>query len=978
MTIDYSQTIHLPKTDFPRRAGLAQKEPEILARWEKMGLYDLQRQQSKGKDKRVLHMGPPFANGNIHLGHVLSTVLKDIVCRNWQMMGYDAPLVPGYDCHGLPIEWKIEEKYRAEKRNVDKDEFPVVFREECRAFAQHWVGVQSGEFQRLGIFGDFKNPYLTMAKTSEALIASEIHKFLMNGGLYRGSKPVMWSIPEQTALAEAEIEYKDHTSDTVWVKFPVKKGPKELEGASVVIWTTTPWTLPGNRAIAYGAELGYKGIEVKGVAEGSLVKQGDRLFVQEDLYAAFIKSAGITEDKAFWQGKGESLAGMVCRHPLHAQGYDFDVPLLAGDFVTTDTGTGFVHIAPGHGEDDYRLVMNHNKNCHSERSEESRDSSGAVPPQNDRIEIPSTVGGDGKYLPQVPLFAGAAVYYADGKKGPANKLVTQAILDAGNLVAKAQITHSYPHSWRSKAPVIFRNTPQWFISMEKNDLRKKALAEIKKTRWVPARGENRIGAMIEQRGDWCVSRQRAWGVPIAIFVNKKTEEPLKDEKVLKRIYDIFEKEGSDAWFIRPPQDFLGDDYAADDFEQVKNIIDVWFESGSTQGFVLEQRPELRFPADLYLEGSDQHRGWFQSSLLVGCGTRGQAPYKAVLTHGFLLDEKGYKMSKSQGNVTSPMKLSEVYGADILRLWVTGSDYTEDIKFGESILKGHVDIYRRIRGTFCYLLGSLGVFEKVDYAALSDLDRWVLHKLHEVDGIVRESVNHFDFLRMVTAVHNFCARELSAFYFDVCKDTLYCEARNSVKRRAVLTVLDAVFNHLVHWLAPVLCFTAEEAWLSYKGKTLDDLEESIHLSTLPAAPREWCNPALDAQWQKILAVRSVVTAALEIKRAEKIIGASLEASPRIYVTGEPGAASALAQILKTINLADVCITSGVHLTEGAAPDGAFTLTDVAGLGVVVEKAAGAKCERCWKYTADVGKDTQHPSVCARCAGVVRQEVKSAAA
>jgi isoleucyl-tRNA synthetase len=855
----------------------------------------------------------------------------------------------------LPIEWKVEEDFRAKGKNGTKDSDPVGFRAECRAFADKWVGVQSAEFQRIGILGDFKNPYVTMQKKSEAMIAQEIHKFLSSGALYRGSKPVMWSIPEQTALAEAEVEYKDITSDTCWVKFPIKKGTKDtkdLESANIVIWTTTPWTLPGNRAIGYGKEITYRLMTVTEVSEDSLIKAGDRLIVASERIDSFVQATKIKNYTKDDQIPGAGLDGIICHHPLHSKGYDFDVPLLAGDFVTAEDGTGFVHIAPGHGEDDYHLGLKYH------------------------IEVPHTVGGDGKYFEHVPLFAGLSVYMPDGKKGPANKLVMLAIAEAGNLVAKAQIQHSYPHSWRSKAPVIFRNTPQWFISMEKNDLREKALTAIRATRWVPARGKNRIGAMVEGRGDWCVSRQRAWGVPIAIFVDKKSGEPLRDEKVLKRIYDIFEKEGSDAWFNHAPQEFLGSDYKADDFEQVKDIIDVWFESGSTQGFVLEQRPELHWPADLYLEGSDQHRGWFQSSLLVGCGTRGKAPYKAVLTHGFILDEKGYKMSKSEGNVTSPVKLMEMHGADILRLWVTGSDYTADIKFGESILKGHVDIYRRIRGTFCYLLGSLGGFsdkDRVDYAELSDMDKWVLHKLHEIDGIVRASIKDFDFLKMTTVVHNFCARELSAFYFDVCKDSLYCEAKDSVKRRAILTVLDQVFNFLVHWLSPVLCYTTEEAWLSYKGLGMDDMKESIHLSTLPQAPEAWHHPELDTKWQKIFAIRSAVTGALEIKRAEKAIGASLEAAPQIYV--EDGV---VAQMLKGVNFADVCITSGLHIAEGNPPAGSFTLPEVAGIGVVIEKASGSKCERCWKYTIDVGAVTQHPSVCERCATVVQKEMKPAAA
>lgn len=946
MTIDYGTTIHLPQTDFPRRAGLAQKEPQILDRWAKMDLYARQRKESKGKKKFVLHMGPPFANGNIHIGHVLSTVLKDVVCRSYQMLGYDAPLVPGWDCHGLPIEWKIEEKYREQKKNNAKEENPAAFRAECREFAAKWVKIQGEEFQRLGILGDFKNPYQTMDKQSEALIASEVHKFLLNGGLYRGSKPVMWSIPEQTALAEAEVEYKDVTSDTVWAKFPIKNGTDHLMGASIVIWTTTPWTLPGNRAIGYGGDIQYVIVHVKAVTEESLVKVDDKLVVAAALLESFCAKAGITDFKEEVVD-GALLANLVCRHPLHEQGYNFDVPLLDGDFVTTDAGTGFVHIAPGHGEDDYLLGMKYG------------------------IQVPHTVKGDGTYFEDVPLFAGVPVYFADGKKGPANKLVTNAIAEASNLVARAQIQHSYPHSWRSKAPVIFRNTPQWFISMAKNGLRDKALAEIAKTRFVPERGRNRIGSMVEQRGDWCVSRQRAWGVPIAIFVDKKTGEPLADAKVLTNIIDIFLKEGSDAWFSRPMSDFLGKDYNPDDYEQVRDIIDVWFESGSTHGFVLEQRSELSWPADLYLEGSDQHRGWFQSSLLVAAGTRGAAPYKAVLTHGFILDEKGYKQSKSQGNVTSPAKLMDIHGADILRLWVTGSDYTEDIKFGDNILKGHVDIYRRIRNTFCYLLGSLD--GSGSDAKLSDLDQYILHRVYEVDRDVRKCIHDFDFQGMTTLVHNFCARELSAFYFDICKDTLYCDALDSDKRRAVVYVLDQVFKHLCHWLAPVLAFTAEEAWLSYKGVSIDDLNESIHLSHLEDAPKAWHKPDLSEKWEKIIDARSVVTGALEIKRAEKVMGASLEAAPKVYV-----ADTALAQYLKASSFHDICITSDITIEAGTAPADAFTNQNVEGIAVVFAKAEGQKCARCWKYTNDVGSNKAHVETCARCADAVTREAKTAAA
>jgi len=966
MTVDYGKTIHLPKTDFPRRGGLGVKEPLYQARWEEMNLYEKQREQSKEKEKFILHMGPPFANGHIHIGHVLSTVLKDVVCRTHQMMGYDAPLIPGFDCHGLPIEWKIEENFRAQGKNNTKDIDPVGFRTACREFAQKWVDVQAEEFGRIGILGDFKKPYITMHKKSEAIIAKEIHKFLKNDLLYRGSKPVMWSIPEQTALAEAEIEYKDITSDTIFVSFPVKETKIDaIKDSEIVIWTTTPWTIPANRAIGFGGNFEYVAIEITaptdikenkaGVQiENSDIK-GKKFVIAQELLEDFLSAAGISDYNKFWEGKGSDFIGTKCSHPLFkADEYynAFDVPLLAGDFVTTEAGTGFVHIAPGHGEDDYRLGVKNN------------------------IDVPHTVGGDGKYFSDVGLFAGIEVYTDAGKKGPANKLVIGALASEGHLIGKNQIKHSYPHSWRSKAPVIFRNTPQWFIAMDKNDLRKKALAEIEKTRFVPEKGKKRLSSMVAGRSDWCVSRQRAWGVPIAIFVNKETGEALKDEKVLNRIYEIFLKEGSDAWFDRPAQDFLGSDYKAKDYEQIKDIIDVWFESGSTQEFVLEEREELHRPADLYLEGSDQHRGWFQSSLLVGCGTHGNAPYKAILTHGFILDEKGYKMSKSEGNVTSPMKLSNAQGADILRLWVTGSDYSSDIKFGQNILKGHVDIYKRLRGTFCYLLGNLKDFkeeDKIAYDDLSDMDKLVLHKIYEVDKAVRQNILDFDFLSMITTVHNFCSRDLSSFYFDICKDALYCDALDNSKRKAILTVLDEVFNHLVHWLSPILCFTTEEAWLSYKGITIEDKETSIHLSQFPDVPKNWENTELNDSWKKIQEIRSVVNGALEIKRQDKTIGSSLEASPKLYVED-----SAMAETLKSLNFADICITSNIEIIQREAPDDSFKIDNISAIAVVVEKAKGDKCERCWKITEEIGSNKEHPSICNRCAKAVEEEIKTKAA
>lgn len=742
MTRDYKSTVFLPRTDFPMRGGLPTKEPELLKRWEDMGLFQRLRETAKGREKFVLHDGPPYANGNIHIGHAVNKVLKDVIVRSRQMQGFDSNYVPGWDCHGLPIEWKIEEKYRAEGK--DKDEVPLnQFRAECRQFAQKWVDIQAGEFRRLGVEGNWADPYLTMTLPAEAQIVREIHKFAMNGGLYKGAKPVMWSVVEKTALAEAEIEYHDHTSTTVFARFAIWGSPApEVDDANIVIWTTTPWTLPGNRAIAFGDEIEYATYKVLAVEEGSLAEVGERLVVATALAESVFKETKITDARLLHRFPGSRLAGGYCHHPLTRSGYDFKVPLLAGDFVTTDAGTGFVHIAPGHGEDDFHLG------------------------QANGIEVPQTVGEDGRYYDHVPLFAGLRVYTAEGKPGEANGAVLKAFQEVGALLAKGRIKHSYPHSWRSKAPLIFRTTPQWFISMETNDLRKTALQAIADTTWFPAQGENRIRAMIEQRPDWCISRQRAWGVPIALFVRKDNGAILRDAEVFNRIADIFEKEGSDAWFARPAQDFLGNAYRADDYEQVKDIVDVWFESGSTHAFVLEQRPELKWPASLYLEGSDQHRGWFHSSLLESCGTRGRAPYDAVLTHGFTLDEQGRKMSKSLGNVVAPQEVCDKYGADILRLWVVSTDYTEDQRIGPEIIKYQADHYRRLRNTLRYILGALADYtpaERIAVAEMPELERWVLHRLSELDALVRAKIEAYDFHDLSVAIHNFCAVELSAFY-----------------------------------------------------------------------------------------------------------------------------------------------------------------------------------------------------------------------
>jgi isoleucyl-tRNA synthetase len=928
------------------KAGLPNLEPRLLERWERIGLYSRLRETSRGRPSFVLHDGPPYANGNIHLGTALNKMLKDIVNRGQQMLGKDANYVPGWDCHGLPIEWKVEEQYRAAGKN--KDEVPIVqLRAECRIFAEKWIGIQREEFKRLGVVGDWSNPYATMTFEAEARIVAELHKFATNGGLFRGAKPVMWSVIEKTGLAEAEVEYHDHTSTAVWVKFPVTKAnDPAVAGAAIVIWTTTPWTLPGNRAIAFGPRMHYRVYRVDAVGEGATARAGDRLVLAEELAAQAMVDMRVTSFAP--DSEIVALGSTIAAHPLRDKGYDFDVPLLPGEFVAADTGTGFVHIAPGHGEDDWHLGTAHG------------------------IEVPETVLPDGTYSSKVPVFAGLSVL-AQGKDGkyysPAEKPVLAALTEAGALLARAKIVHSYPHSWRSKAPLIFRTTPQWFIAMDRKDaggttLREKALAAIDQTRFVPGVGRNRLRGMIETRPDWLVSRQRAWGVPIAIFVDKNSGHVLRDAQVNQRIVDTFFQEGADAWFTRPAAHFLGGGRNPDDFEQVFDILDVWFESGCTHAFVLESGDwRLPWPADLYLEGSDQHRGWFHSSLLESCGTRGRAPYNAVLTHGFLLDEKGYKQSKSLGNMVIPQDVIAQSGADILRLWVAASNYTEDLTLGPTTLKAHIESYRRIRNTLRYLLGALDGFtekESVAYMDMPPLETWLLHRLWELDRIVRAACSDFEFHAMFTELHNFCAVDLSAFYLDVRKDSLYCDPSSSVRRRAVRTTMDRVFGCLVRWLAPILCFTSEEAWLArYPSE-----DGSVHLETFPAIPDSWRNDALAARWREIRDIRRVITGALEIERASKRIGSSLEAGPHVIVSAVRAAA------LDHVDLAETAITSSIAVSVGPIPAEAFILPDVPDVGVVFKEAEGEKCVRCWRVLPEVvhtvhGQD----GLCGRCTDAV---------
>ena len=922
---DYRGTVILPKTDFPMRGDLPKREPDWLARWDRMGLWDRLRAQSAGRPPFVLHDGPPYANGNIHIGHALNKVLKDVINRAAQMAGFDANYVPGWDCHGLPIEWKVEEEYRARKQN--KDDVPILdFRAECRAYATRWLDVQAEEFKRLGIAGDWVRRYATMDFPSEAVIAGEIGRFLMNGSLYRGLRPVMWSPVEKTALAEAEIEYHDHVSPTLWARFWLHKaGAADVVGASVVIWTTTPWTIPGNRAVAYGEEIDYALVHVEGVAEGSALKVGEFLLVALPLLPAFEKDAGLGAHTIRRVLKGAELAGALSAHPLRgmegaAGGYDFDVPLLPGDFVTTEAGTGFVHIAPGHGEDDFNLGRAHG------------------------LPVPETVGDDGTYTVQAPGFVGLHVWKA-------HEAVYAACSALGTLAAKGKLNHSYPHSWRSKKPVIFRATPQWFIAMDDaREIRKTALDQIAKTHFVPDMGRNRIGSMVAGRPDWCISRQRAWGVPIPVFVDKTSGQPLRDQAVVDRVVAAFTTEGADAWY-RPgaAQRFLGEGRNAADYEQVMDIVDVWFESGSTHAFVLGETGGRGLPAsaDLYLEGSDQHRGWFQSSLLESVGTRGVAPFKAILTHGFVLDEQGRKMSKSLGNVVAPQEVVSKTGADILRLWVMNTDVTEDQRIGKNILDQQAELYRRIRNTLRWLLGNLDGFQDTEilpHAELPELERWVLHRLTELDAKLRQAQRDHDWSGVYPEIHAFCATDLSAFYFDIRKDSLYCDAKDSVRRRAARTVIDQLHRCLTTWLAPVLVFTAEEALLA---RFPDG--DSVHLQDWPVLPAAWRDDALAAKWAVLRDARGIATAELEVARRNGLIGASLQA--KVALEGDAFAA------LPAEAWEDVLIASQVAVAPGAEARATVT------------QAPGAKCDRCWRVLPEVGQSHAHPALCRRCEAVV---------
>jgi isoleucyl-tRNA synthetase len=990
---DYRDTVFLPKTEFPMKAGLAQKEPAILARWREQDLYGQLRRARSGRERFILHDGPPYANGDIHMGHAMNKVLKDIVVRSQTLLGKDAPYVPGWDCHGLPIEWKVEEEYRKQKLN--KDEVPKdQFRAECRAYAAKWVDVQREQFQRLGVMGEWDDPYLTMNYDAEAAIVGELLKFAESGQLYRGAKPVMWSPVEKTALAEAEVEYEEIVSTQIDVGFEIVESPiTELVGAHAVIWTTTPWTIPVNQAIAYGPEVEYQLIRyydyqsravesdwagearLYALVASELVKQFEARAALEHWYG--MESSGFAPVEVLKVLKGSDLAGTIARHPMHHLGGFFAKPrpFLPGEHVTTDAGTGLVHMAPDHGEEDFDVCRR----------------AGIAPV--------FAVEDDGRYREDWGWLGGQGSVINAKFNAPDGPICSDLREAGALLAASADFKHSYPHSWRSKAKVIYRCTPQWFIPMDRAislsrreregaaqrrkgegeqelsspspdlaslghplpvgegsngpTLRNLAVDAIERTRWVPEKSRNRISAMVEGRPDWVISRQRAWGVPIALYVHRKTGEYLRDPEVNGRIVAAFREGGADAWFAADHQQLLGDRYSADEYEPVQDILDVWFDSGSTHVFTIEQRYGEGVRADLYLEGSDQHRGWFQSSLLESCGTRGRAPYAEVLTHGFALDPQGKKMSKSLGNVVDPLKIMDESGADILRLWVASTDYFEDVRIGKEILAGTTDAYRKLRNTFRYLLGALDGFtdaERVPHREMPELERWVLHRLATLDAELRQASRDYEYNRYTRALAAFANEDLSAFFFDIRKDVLYCDLgprlpQGSLKRRAYRTVLDAVFHALVRWLSPILCFTTEEVW-----GTRYPQGGSVHLLEWPEIDGSWRDEALATRFDLLLAARQQVTEAIEPLRREKVVRSSLEA-----------------RVLIPDGQLDLLAAAPADLAE------LFIVSDVAANPsdqVSVERTELLKCGRCWRHLPEVKEDE---SLCARCCEVLGEEM-----
>jgi isoleucyl-tRNA synthetase len=890
-------TLQLPKTAFSMKASLPIKEPEILKKWEEENLFNKLRKNSKGKEKFILHDGPPYANGHIHMGTALNKILKDIIIRFHQMSGKDSVYVPGWDCHGLPIEWKIEEQYKKKKKN--KDEVPIKdFRQECREFAKNWIDVHIKEFKRLGVIGDFENYYSTMSYEAEAQIVRELGKFLLDGSLYQGFKPVLWSTVEKTALADAEVEYMDHTSNTIYVAFKIKKTNEDfLKDTSIIIWTTTPWTIPANKALAFNNAIEYSVLEIE---ELEYFKER-KIVVAKNLINSITKECGIKNYKELKTFKGSEFKGTICSHPFMQMGFDYDVPMLDAQFVNLDQGTGIVHCAPSHGPDDFNLCL--------------------------KNSIPSlyTVDNAGLYTKEIPYFTNTHIFKAD-------PIVIEKLKEQNKLLKNDKLNHSYPHSWRSKAPLIYRATPQWFISMQKNDLRKKAIKSINETTFFPTKGKDRLLSMVEGRPDWCVSRQRVWGVPLPIFINKKTKEPLRDKKVIEKIASIYEKQGSDCWFTDDPKVFLGDEYNSADYQKLNDIVEVWFDSGSTHSFVLEKREDLKWPADMYLEGSDQHRGWFHSSLLESCGTRGKAPFESILSHGFVVDGKGMKMSKSMGNVISPDEILKNYGADILRVWVASSDYAEDLRIDKSILTQHAESYRKIRNTFRFMLGNLNDnfeqqnFQKLNLDEFEELERYILHKIYNIAKSVENNLKIYNFHKLYKELLNFCTLDLSSFYFDIRKDTLYCDNLKSKKRRNCVIVLNILLESLLKWFAPILVFTTDEIY-----SLINKEEKNIHEYSFVEVPKNWENKELSEKWDKLIKIKQETNVAIEAKRSSKEIGSSLEAAIKLTLD------KSKFNLLENLDLAEYLITSKVEKILSKENE----------IKIEVTKAKGNKCPRCWK-------------------------------
>ncbi len=890
--------LHLPKTAFSMKASLPIKEPLILEKWKKNKIFQKLRKNSKGKEKFVLHDGPPYANGHIHMGTALNKILKDMITRFHQMNGKDSVYVPGWDCHGLPIEWKIEEQYKKKKKN--KDEIPIKdFRQECREFAKKWIEVHIKEFQRLGVVGDFENYYSTMSYEAEAQIVRELGKFLLDGSLYQGFKPVLWSTVEKTALADAEVEYKDHTSNTIFVAFKVKDTKKDfLKDASIIIWTTTPWTIPANKALAFNKSIDYSLLEINSLD----YFKDKKIVVATNLVNSVVKSCGIENYKVLKTFKGSEFEGMICSHPFLKMKFEHDIPMLDGDFVDLEQGTGIVHCAPSHGIDDFNLCLKNN------------------------ISSNYTVDNAGLYTKEIPYFTNTHIFKAD-------PLVIEKLKEQNKLLKDDKLNHSYPHSWRSKAPLIYRATPQWFISMEKNALRDKAIKAINDTTFYPKKGKDRLLSMIAGRPDWCVSRQRVWGVPLPIFINKKTKEPLRDKKVIDRIAEIYEKEGSDCWFDDDAKIFLGKDYDPNDYEKLNDIVEVWFDSGSTHSFVLEKRKDLKWPADMYLEGSDQHRGWFHSSLLESCGTRGKAPFKSILSHGFVVDGKGLKMSKSTGNVISPEDILKNYGADILRAWVASSDYAEDLRIDKTILSQHAESYRKIRNTFRFILGNIKdnfqeqSLDSIEVKNLEELEQYILHKLYTINSSIEDNVRNYNFHKLYKELLNFCTLDLSSFYFDIRKDVLYCDSLNSKKRKNCVILLNIILDCLLKWFAPIFVFTTDEIYSLVSKK-----KENIHECMFPKIPKNWENENLNEKWKQLFKIKQEANIAIEEKRSSKEIGSSLEAELKITSDNKRF------KLLESLDLAEYFITSKAEIIKSKNEDE---------LKIEVKKTKGTKCPRCWK-------------------------------